>query len=250
MAGHSPLRKRPSGPQGLEEIFVDAHAWCAEKMAPASAFSGAMPLDAFLDGDAFGQAMERVCAAHGDCDRRAAASFWSLYYGSALCIPYVVARRIGILLDIRTSALTIVIGENGLPESFGLLLPVRPVAPVGDPLLIVTPLVRDHLDPLSRLMKIRTGIAPKLCFNNAAVYLDYAFSACASGQDAPGWAAARLFEAPVLADGGRNPFEGLLRQEAEGQQIHCRRKVCCLRYQLPGIPGCGELCALPELRKS
>ncbi len=29
---------------------------------------------------------------------------------------------------------------------------------------------------------------------------------------------------------------------------HGRRRVCCLRYALPGVPGCGMVCPLPEGR--
>lgn len=206
-----------------------------------------MPLAGFLASDALEAAIDRIVSDHGGADRRAAASFWSLYYVSALSIPYVVARRAGLSPDLNPERMTILVAGNGLPETFGLLAPVSQAEPADDPLTIVTPLIRGHLEPLAALLKTRTGIAPKLCFNNAAVYLDYALSA--TGMEGA-WPAEPLFVREWLGDGSRNPFHGLLKQEAVGDQIHCRRKVCCLRYQLPGIHGCGELCALPELRKA
>jgi ferric iron reductase protein FhuF len=101
------------------------------------------------------------------------------------------------------------------------------------------------------LLKQRAGISTKLAWNNAAVYIDYAFNTTdrspLEGDDP--WPSRPLFDRPRLADGSRNPFHACLRHEFEAGVSHCRRKVCCLRYMLPGIPGCGELCALPELRK-
>ena len=63
------------------------------------------------------------------------------------------------------------------------------------------------------------------------------------------WASRALFSQSHLPDGSANPFLGCLRHDVEGEETVCRRKVCCLRYLLPGIPSCGELCALPAQRK-
>jgi ferric iron reductase protein FhuF len=37
------------------------------------------------------------------------------------------------------------------------------------------------------------------------------------------------------------------RVEEDGQMIQ-RRKLCCLRYMLPGVASCGNRCALPSQR--
>ncbi len=108
-----------------------------------------------------------------------------------------------------------------------------------------------HLSRVVALLREKTGISAKLAWNNAAVYIDYAFNATdhapRDGDDH--WPSRPLFDCPQLSNGTRNPFHGCLRHEMEEGAVQCRRKVCCLRYMLPGIPGCGELCALPELRK-
>ncbi|MGD9476059.1 siderophore-iron reductase FhuF [Shinella sp. G-2] len=219
-------------------------------MMLSAELEGAVPLRDFLAGDGFTETLDRYAASHGGADRRAAASFWSLYYFSALTIPYVVARRAEMTLPVAFDTMTIAIGEDGLPRAFGL--PHEGEWSGGKTLVdFVTPLVDCHLARAVALLKEKSGIAPKLAWNNAAVYIDYAFNtterASSDGEDH--WPSQPLFDCPQLADGNRNPFHGCLRHELEAGVTHCRRKVCCLRYMLPGIPGCGELCALPELRK-
>ncbi len=234
----------------LKAIFSGDHAWCGEKIMLSSDLDGALPLSDFLTGDGLSDTLDRYARTHGEADRRAAASFWSLYYFSALAIPYVVARRAEATLPIALDAMTIALADDGLPRAFGL--PDAGDWSEGEDLVdFVTPLVDCHLSRVVAVLKEKTGISPKLAWNNAAVYIDYAFNAtdhaCAEGEDH--WPARSLFNCPLLSDGSRNPFHGCLRHEQEGDVVHCRRKVCCLRYKLPGIPGCGELCALPELRK-
>lgn len=237
-------------PRSLRAVFSGEHAWCGEKMRLSADLDGAVPLCDFLAGDGFDRVLDRFAEAQGGVDRRAAASFWSLYYFSALAIPYVVARRGETALPVDLDAMTIALAEDGLPRAFGL--PHEgDWRETGGLVDCVTPLVQGHLARVVALFKEKAGISAKLAWNNAAVYIDYAFNATdlspPEGDDH--WPARPLFECPHLADGSRNPFHGCLRHETEDGQTHCRRKVCCLRYRLPGVPGCGELCALPELRK-
>ena len=216
----------------------------------SSDLDGAVPLRDFLAGDGFTDTIDRFAESHGKADRRAAASFWSLYYFSTLTIPYVVARRAETALPIAFDEMTIAIGEDGLPRAFGL--PHEGDWSDGQDLVdFVTPLVDCHLARAVALLKEKTGIAQKLAWNNAAVYIDYAFNTTERSPvvGADHWPSRPLFDCPLLANGSRNPFHGCLRHELDAGTVQCRRKVCCLRYMLPGIPGCGELCALPELRK-
>ncbi|WP_162245009.1 MULTISPECIES: siderophore-iron reductase FhuF [unclassified Rhizobium] len=213
---------------------------------------GATGLKDFFASGAFARALDTYAADKAGADRRAVASMWSLYYFSALTIPYIVARRFHQELSVSPDTMSIALGEDGLPRAFGL--PDEGAWHEGsddDLLSFVAPLVRDHLTPIVQQLKNQCGIAPKLAWNNAAVYIDYAFNATARGKpsEAGNWASRALFEEQFLPDGTLNPFRGCLRHETAREETICRRKVCCLRYLLPGIPSCGELCALPEQRK-
>ncbi len=236
-------------PSSLKAVFVGEHAWCGEKMMLSSELEDGMPLEDFFRSGAFSAALDRYAAAHGGTDRRAVASMWSLYYFSFLTIPYIVARRADQLLPINPADMTIALAEDGLPRALGL--PGEgdwSDSGQRDLLSYVLPLVKQHLPTVVAQLKALGGIAPKLAWNNAAVYIDYAFNATEHLAEGSNWASRPLFDQTHLPDGTSNPFHGCLRHEADGEQTVCRRKVCCLRYLLPGIPSCGELCALPAQR--
>ncbi|WP_082475823.1 siderophore-iron reductase FhuF [Rhizobium sp. Leaf341] len=237
-------------PPELKSIFTGEHAWCGEKMMLSRDLAGAQPLAGFFASAAFAGALDRYAQTHGGHDRRAVVSMWSLYYFAALTIPFIVARRADYVLPIDLDRMTIALADDGLPRAFGLETEGdwsegnRQEGVDG----YVVPLVHQHLAAVVAALKSAAGLAPKLAWNNAAVYIDYAFNTTAPTRDSDGWAARQLFEQPALADGTANPFRGCLRHEPAGETTVCRRKVCCLRYLLPGIPSCGALCALPSQR--
>ncbi|WP_275791135.1 siderophore-iron reductase FhuF [Pararhizobium gei] len=237
-------------PPCLASVFSGEHAWCGEKMMLSSELDNAFPLSDFFASGRFSLALDTYAMAHGGTDRRAVASMWSLYYFSCLAIPYIVAARAERMLPIRFDEMTIALAEDGLPCALGL--PHEGDWSEGDDLLaLMPPLVGRHLSDVVSQLKGHAGLAPKLSWNNAAVYIDYAFNATERNpsQDGDDWASRALFEQQQLPDGSANPFLGCLRHEVQGGQTLCRRKVCCLRYLLPGVPSCGELCALPAQRK-
>ncbi len=239
-------------PSGLKEVFAGEHAWCGEKMMLSSELEGGIPLSEFFGSGGFTAALDTYASAHGGTDRRAVASMWSLYYFSMLTIPYIVARRADHVLPVVPAEMTIALAEDGLPRALGLAREGDWNEGSGaDLLAFVMPLVSQHLAEIIVQLKSVGGIAPKLAWNNAAVYIDYAFNATERERPADGdaWASRPLFSQPHLPDGSVNPFFGCLRHEADGEETVCRRKICCLRYLLPGIPSCGELCALPAQRK-
>lgn len=244
--------KTAFGPSSLKAVFAGEHAWCGEKMMLSSDLDGAVPLSDFFASGAFSAALDTYTATHGSADRRAVASMWSLYYFSILTIPYIVARRSDYALPVTAETMTIALSPDGLPRALGLAHEGDWRESDGDDLRsFVLPLIRQHLFEIIATLKAHGGLAPKLSWNNAAVYIDYAFNATARerGADSDAWASRALFDQPHLPDGSANPFHGCLRHEVDGEQTVCRRKVCCLRYLLPGIPSCGELCALPAQRK-
>lgn len=240
------------GASSLKAVFAGEHAWCGEKMMLSSELEDGVPLSEFFSSGGFSAALDTYAAAHGSPDRRAVASMWSLYYFSMLTIPYVVARRADHILPVAPGDMTIALAEDGLPRALGLAREGDWSEGKGTDLLsFVMPLVSQHLAEIVAQLKALGGIAPKLAWNNAAVYIDYAFNATERERPADGdaWASRSLFSQTHLPDGTTNPFLGCLRHEADGEETVCRRKICCLRYLLPGIPSCGELCALPAQRK-
>lgn len=235
-------------PQGLKALFHGDNAWCADRMMLSHEMTDGITLPEFLHGSYLPQTLQKCASAYPDADLRAVASFWSLYYFSFLLIPYICARQSGVLLPVEFENMTIAMNDQGLPRAFGLPDDGQ-VCDVPDVVETVSHVARCHLNTVVQVLKERTGIAPKLAWNNAAVYINHAINRMAENDVCDEWPCRSLFEARTFTDGTRNPFFGCLRQEEDHGVNLCRRKICCLRYKLPGVAGCGELCALPELRK-
>jgi len=236
--------------QRLTALFTGDHAWCADKLMLSANLGDGVPLPDFFAGRAFAEAIDRYAAISNGSDRRAVVSMWSLYYFAGLIIPHLVARRIGRrLLPVSFERMTIALSDNGLPRAFGVPHGgVVEAIPVADDFEAIEPLLETHLFQAVDALKMH-GISAKLCWNNAAVYIDYTLRATG----APEMTAARRFDLPLfirgcLPNGGVNPLSGCIKQVEENGECLTRRKVCCLRYMLPGIPSCGNLCALPEKR--
>ncbi len=213
----------------------------------------AVPLRDFFLSGAFSDALATYAAVHGGTDRRAVASMWSLYYFSALSIPYIVARRLGEqALPVAFDRMTLALAKDGLPRAFGIADEGEwNMEADGDVLSMLSPLIKAHLAEVVRHLKAQGGISTRLAWNNAAVYIDYALTATEQHRPARAsdWIGRPLFDHTTLPDGSANPFLGCLSHEQEEGETVCRRKICCLRYLLPGIPSCGNLCALPSQRK-
>ncbi|OIS90361.1 siderophore-iron reductase FhuF [Brucella cytisi] len=235
-------------PQGLRALFHGDNAWCADSMMLSCEMTDSMPLSEFLYGPLLTKTLHQCAAAYPDADLRTVSSFWSLYYFSLLVIPYICARQSGVALPVELENMTIAINDQGLPRSFGLPHEGQ-ACDAPDVMTVISHVAKSHLNTVVRVLKDRTGISSKLAWNNAAVYIDYAVNSAAENHCRDGWPCRPLFETQIFDDGTRNPFFGCLRQETDHGANLCRRKICCLRYKLPGVAGCGELCALPELRK-
>ncbi|MBW9112315.1 siderophore-iron reductase FhuF [Rhizobium cauense] len=229
----------------LSAAFAGEHAWCSEKMALSADLPDGVPLPLFFSNGGFKQAIDHYAETCGNSDRRAVVSMWSLYYFSTLSIPYVLARRLAAQeLPVAFDGMTIALQENGLPRAFGVPHRGRHAeGGDGEGFEAIGPLLEGHLPDAIRKLTA-SGISAKLCWNNAAVYLDYVLRLTQQpeGPDLP------VFVRGCLPDGGVNPLCGSVRYVEEGGECVARRKICCLRYMLPGVASCGKLCALPSQR--
>ncbi|AWM25727.1 siderophore-iron reductase FhuF [Sinorhizobium fredii] len=232
----------------LSAAFAGPHAWCNEKMMLSADLADGIPLTEFFASGAFEQALSTYAATFDGSDRRAVASMWSLFYFSCLSIPYVVAWALERqMLPVTLDEMTVALSADGLPRAFG-------VAAHGDwrdeggqeIFSVLQPLMDEHLVKVIGHLKAVGGIAPKLAWNNAAVYIDYALRT--AGTEPLSDQADAMTGLRLMPNGTPNPFFDCLRHEEEDGGGVCRRKICCLRYLLPGIASCGSLCALPSQR--
>lgn len=207
-----------------------------------------VPCAALTDPAVLTGLIDRFAARMPPADRRAIVSLLTLYYFSTLTIAsavaaFVLRRSVPLALD----AVSLCIGND---EHAPLSFHIREIGPEQatiDANTALAPLLRDHLEPLIHALAAAGGVSKKLLWNNVIVYLSWILAEIAAGEpEGPAATAARLVRTKIWPDGWVNPMHDLLRPATAEDGGDCnRRKVCCLRYAVPGIGGCGQICPLP-----
>lgn len=231
--------------QLLERVLTGPFAHLAGRIVIAPPGPRAVAAARLLQGPALAEALNMQATPFGDADRRAAASLWSQYYFGALIGAVAAIGLAGgrTALPIDPHSVGVVL-EGGLPA--GLALPhagrtARPWEAVEDFLA----LFRSHLTPMVDRLSAHAKASPRLFWGNAAAILGWALGeGCAMRPEAgdPVLLRQSLLEAPLWPDGGPNPLFGAFK--SCGEPGIAVRKVCCVRYLLPGVPGCGPICPL------
>ncbi|WP_411037260.1 siderophore-iron reductase FhuF [Shinella sp. BYT-45] len=185
-------------------------------------------------------------------DRRAAVSLWSQYYFAALIVPTVaVAARLGRTLPVEITRVRLRAAEDGTPAAFLLASDGEPIDEAGPAPLSV--LLENHLIPFIETMSSAFGVTARLLWSNAATVLEWSLFQAGTDGAASGRVLQHglaMLKAQTLPDGRRNPLFGQVRYPLENGVPVRRRRVCCLRYLLPGEEACGSLCPLPDIRKA
>lgn len=229
----------------LERVLTGSFAHLAGRIVIAPPGPRAVAAARLLEGPALAEALDMQAAPFGEADRRAAASLWSQYYFGALIGAVAAIGMAGgrAALPVRPEEAGIVL-EGGLPA--GLALPhagrtTRPSEAVED----FVALFRSHLTPMVDRLSAHAKASPRLFWGNAAAILGWALGeGCAMRPEAgdPALLRQSLLEDTLWPDGGPNPLFGAFKScGASGVAV---RKVCCVRYLLPGVPGCGPICPL------
>lgn len=199
----------------------------------------------------FARVIDRYAGQYPGADRRAVVSMWSMYYFSTLMISGAVSGLVlGMNIPAAIDRLKLVSdGETGAPAAFLLPGGGWHLETAGNPEMAMEAVLRDHAAPLVRAIARHGGVSERLLWNNASAYLSWIVGEIATFKGGMGAACgACLMENECWSDGRRNPLFGTIRLcEKNGNCFSCR-KVCCLRYALPGVCGCGDLCPLPQGR--
>jgi ferric iron reductase protein FhuF len=191
--------------------------------------------------------MARFAATHPGGDRRALVSMWTHWHFGALIIPTTAAvllldRRLPVDLD----SVRIALEEDGRTEAVIVADDGRARRAGGSGRF--SGLFEGHIEPLVDHFAAHFRVSPRLLWTNAATIFDWVLQQAAAfdgvRQDALDEGHAVL-EGKIDGRGRPNPMFGAMQwREQDGQTIR-RRKVCCLRYLLPGMADCGTLCPLP-----
>lgn len=232
--------------------FLDEHfPFCVGKFGPVSTIDAPhIACRELLTEDGFQSAVGHLVSRHAGVDKRAVLSVWSMYYFSHLSIvPMILWLRFRRAMPLSADALDLhPNAESGLPETI-LVREASADLPAATIHHAFETLVFDHAAPLIGQFT-RAGLSPRLLWSNLAVYIEWIARELGSKID-PRLAeeGLALFEQDRWPDGRPNPLHGLLSRTCEaGGDEFTRRRVCCLRYVLPGMPGCGMICPLPSGR--
>lgn len=192
--------------------------------------------------------IDRFAATQAGGEPRAIVSMWSQWHFSNVIVPATVARLLArVSLPVSLADGRFALHDNGCTA--GVLIAPEESLPAGDAGAGLDGLIEAHLSPLIALVAANFGVSAKLLWNNAAVSLAWTVQQCAKCPevDQVALAAAQTLLTTALTPAGqRNPLDGALRPSALAPMEGCQRKVCCLRYLLPGMADCGSFCPLPR----
>lgn len=180
-------------------------------------------------------------------------SLWSQKYLAVAIIPYIALSLLaGRPLRIGMDEVAFVLDETGEPVALrppeGRLAFAERQA--GD---IVPTLYAAHLEPAIARLKRASRLSEKALWGNAAHYLEWAIRQMERHPAVERQAAAdalAFLARPQLGSGNTNPLKGAIHYTEEAGRTVRRRKVCCLRYRVPGIEGCGTLCPDRKIREA
>lgn len=192
--------------------------------------------------------IDRFAATQPGGEPRAVVSMWSQWHFSNVIVPATVAQLVArVSLPVSLADGRFALHDNGCTAGV-VVAPERPLTPCRAEAGFEA-LIEGHLSPLIALMAGHFGVSAKLLWNNAAVSLAWSVQQCAADPrvDRQGLAEAQaLLTATLTTAGRKNPLDGALRPSALAPMESCQRKICCLRYLLPGMADCGSFCPLPR----
>jgi ferric iron reductase protein FhuF len=205
-----------------------------------------------LDPHRFDAMIERFVSAYPpQTDRRALVSYWSLYYFSALMIdPVLCWLELRRVLPLAIDEVDLLLDDTtGLPSGF-VLADMGDVQPHATIHQAMTGVIRHHMEPLIAVIAKHCGLSKRLLWANAAAYLIWIVHETGRcGSEALKTEGSALVDAPTWPDNWKNPFHGMIRVDhTENGSYIGHRRLCCMRYAVPGVGGCGGSCPVPEGR--
>lgn len=235
----------------LAPCFAGDLHWYQDALVLPGTHARVIPGSSLLEPGIAEDLMARFAAGYGGADRHALVSMWTQWHFGALIIPATAAA---LLLDrelpLDLDAVGIVPHEEGRTAALVIPDEGRPNRARGPERF--SRLLEGHVEPLIRNFAARFAVSPRLLWANAAAIFEWALrqsqeigapcpAALAQGQ--------ALLERHRTRDGRPNPMCGAVRYPLKWGEPVRRRKVCCLRYRLPGMEDCGSLCPLPLGRR-
>lgn len=204
-------------------------------------------------GAVTGEILERFGARYPGGDPRAVASLWSQWYFGALVPGAVVLGVLGErILPLALEEVELIVDEETARPTGFRLPDGGTTAPGADVFRRFEPLVWGHLAPFVEAFAAETGLGEGTLWCNAGRPLQWILDEIESRNEGSGAAVTDVRDALLglerWPDGRPNALSGTVGYVEEAGDRRPRRRICCLRYLLPGVAGCGSLCPLPDVR--
>ncbi|MDB6145324.1 MAG: hypothetical protein JWP80_4368 [Pseudomonas sp.] len=226
----------------------------AEKLQLADESPGVVSARDFFAEEQLAGFMDRLQDHHQARDRRALVSIWSKWYFTTFLAPVLATNLLlNRALPMALEGVGIVLDGNGKPQ--GLTLSDDGQTVVGDNgFERFAGLIGGHLEPVIEVLAIVSKASPRLFWSNAGNTFEFAttrvelHSLFTEHCTAP---AHHVLTSRLRPDGLRNPLFAPVSYHDIGEDEPQRlRRICCIRYRLPGVGYCSSCPIEVSKRKS
>jgi ferric iron reductase protein FhuF len=200
-----------------------------------------------LDRNISENLLGRFAEVHAGGDRRAIVSMWTQWHFGALIIPTTAAMLL-LGRDLRVDLERISLAVDDTGKTTAIVLPNEETHGIPVSEGCVSRVFQNHVEPLIRHFAAQFKVSPRLLWNNASDIFEWALDqaeAIGTIQSEALNEGRSLLCSRLGSNGQPNPMYGLVRHVQQGDTTIRQRKVCCLRYLLPGVECCGSICPTP-----
>ncbi len=192
--------------------------------------------------DVFESLLTRFSRAYPGADRLALTSFWSQTYFAKLIIlltAFCLTVQRPVALDVGALRVRFC-PETGAPLSFHL----RSGGPARTPERLVKALYEEQVAGMVALLRRHSGLSARLLWENAGSYGMWVLGEIVRRDPGSSPVAMGLLRDGQWPRAGCTMLMHMKRAACESRP--CLRRVCCLRYRLPGVARCAGTCPLAD----
>lgn len=204
------------------------------------------PATDLVSAEGLARLLSEYQKAHSGGDQRALISLWSKHYFAKLIVPVTAANLLaGHELPVALDEVEVIMGEGGVPEAFRLPHGGQPFQETPEnPFERFRELMDNNFSPLIDGWCDHIKISRRVLWSNAATYFERLICTLeASGVEHQTLADGRqLIELDKRPSGHTNLMANPVRYVERGETSEPlrQRRLCCIRYRLPGLPLCGN----------
>jgi ferric iron reductase protein FhuF len=200
-----------------------------------------------LDRNVSESLLARFAEVHAGGDRRAIVSMWTQWHFGSLIIPTTAAMLL-LGRDLRVDLERISLAVDDTGKTAAIVLPNEETHGIPVSEGCFSRVFQNHVEPLIRHFAAQFKVSPRLLWNNASNIFEWSLDqaeAIGTIQSEALNEGRSLLCSRLGSNGQPNPMYGLVRHIQQGDTTIRQRKVCCLRYLLPGVECCGSICPTP-----